>query len=127
LPSNQKTDETKLKQPTYYDDYYSPFVRYFVNNTLGFEHLSRPKKQWRPPKPSNIKYSKISKKRITYLESERRGNQGNVKNTESSLKTAKGHAGQEKQFGRQSLGGKTDGRHAKQLRTRKNPGKKAQG
>lgn len=91
---NQDNDDKQRREPTRCFDYHPLWLERLIEAEFPF--LRRPKKQWRPPNPSNIKYSKISKKRI----SERRGNQGNVK---------------------------TDGRHAKQLRTRKNPRKKAQG
>lgn len=44
------SDQRESKLPTYYDDWYTPFVQYFVNNTEGFEHLIRPRKRWRRPK-----------------------------------------------------------------------------
>ncbi|MEC1157562.1 hypothetical protein [Cytobacillus horneckiae] len=44
------SDQRERNLPTYYDDWYTPFVQYFINNTEGFEHLIRPRKQWRMPK-----------------------------------------------------------------------------
>lgn len=44
------SDRRENKIPTFYDDYYTPFVAWFVEHAEGFEHLMRPRKYWRMPK-----------------------------------------------------------------------------
>lgn len=43
-------DKDDRKIPTVYDDYYTPFVRWLIENTPEFEHLRRPRIKWQMPK-----------------------------------------------------------------------------
>lgn len=43
-------DKDEKKIPTFYDDYYTPFVRWLVEHTPELGHLRRPRKIWQMPK-----------------------------------------------------------------------------
>lgn len=77
-------------------------------------------KRWEPPKPSDIKYSKISEKRREYLERKKRGG-GNGKKTESRTENEAGRKGKKEHDGRQNLGGETSRRN----RTRRRAGRRS--
>lgn len=66
----QRNGDLPDRKNTYYDDYYSLFVQYFVNNTEGFAHLIRPRKEWKAPSlyEANIRYSRISEEHQRYMQ-----------------------------------------------------------
>lgn len=77
-------------------------------------------KRWEPPRPSDIKYSKISEKRREYLERKKRGG-GNGKKTESRTENAAGRKGKKEHDGRQGLDEQTSRRN----RTRRRAGRRS--
>lgn len=71
--TNTNSDRRTDKKPTIYNDYYSGFVHFFIEENEEFHHLKRPYKVWRLPRrfDVNIRYSIISEEHKAALQ--RRG------------------------------------------------------
>lgn len=67
-------------------------------------------KRWQPPKLSDIKYSRISKEHLDYLEREKRGKRRNGKKAESRATSSNRRTQAQEGKRQSSVGGAHDGR-----------------